>query len=313
MRSERRRRMRGLSPRMRTPHPALRATFSHKGRREWASPAMTVAERNYFPAFAPRGCTVTLQPIQMHADMRGLGRGIGERDGAVEGDQRFVVAAELHQEGAAHAEEMEIVRQPRRQRLDHLERRLRRRAPWRPRPRGSRSPPATAASLRARRRAGRSGSSRYLRAWRRGHAAPLSRPGSDTARCGDGASPCRSAPAPRRSSSAFHSVRSWSSSRITAPSLIEPCLGAGMLQQQQRRQPHDLGLALEQPQQQPRQTDRLLAQRFADFGGIAAGRIAFIEDQVDHRGDRGRAVRCAPPHRASRTARWRRRRGLSPG
>jgi hypothetical protein len=26
--------MRGLSPRMQTPHPALRATFSHKGRRE---------------------------------------------------------------------------------------------------------------------------------------------------------------------------------------------------------------------------------------------------------------------------------------
>ena len=44
---------------------------------------------------------------------------------------------------------------------------------------------------------------------------------------------------------------------------VEARRRAGMLQQQQRRQPHDLGLALEQPQQQPRQPDRLLAQRRA--------------------------------------------------
>ena len=60
-----------------------------------------------------------------------------------------------------------------------------------------------------------------------------------------------------------------------------------MLQQQQRRQAHDLGLALEQPQQQPRQPDRLLAQRRADLGGIAAGGIALVENQIDHRGDGG--------------------------
>ncbi len=59
-----------------------------------------------------------------------------------------------------------------------------------------------------------------------------------------------------------------------------------MLQQQQRRQAHDFGLALEQPQQQPRQTDRLFAQGRADLGGIAAGGIAFVEDQIDHRCDR---------------------------
>jgi hypothetical protein len=42
---------------------------------------------------------------------------------------------------------------------------------------------------------------------------------------------------------------------------------------------------LEQPQQQPRQPDRLLAQRPADPGGVAAGRIALVEDQIDDRGD----------------------------
>ena len=47
---------------------------------------------------------------------------------------------------------------------------------------------------------------------------------------------------------------------------VEARRRAGMLQQQQRRQPHDLGLGLEQPQQQPRQPDRLLAQRRADLG-----------------------------------------------
>ena len=71
----------------------------------------------------------------MHADMGGFRRGVGERDGAVERDPGLVVAAELHQERALDAEEMKIVRQPRRQRLDHVQRRLRRRAPWTPRPR----------------------------------------------------------------------------------------------------------------------------------------------------------------------------------
>ena len=45
---------------------------------------------------------------------------------------------------------------------------------------------------------------------------------------------------------------------------VEPRRGARMLQQHQRRQPHDLGLGLEQPQQQARQPDRLVAQRRAD-------------------------------------------------
>ena len=69
-----------------------------------------------------------------------------------------------------------------------------------------------------------------------------------------------------------------------------------MLQQQQRGQPHDLRLALEQPQQQPRQPDGFLAQGFADVGGVAAGGIALVEDQIDHGGDGGEPL--AALHRA---------------
>src|SRR5262245_66512851 len=68
---------------------------------------------------------VAHQAIEMHADVGGFGRGVGQRNGAIEGDPRLVVAAKLHQESAAHAEVMKIVRQPRCQRLDHVERRLR--------------------------------------------------------------------------------------------------------------------------------------------------------------------------------------------
>src|SRR4029078_2990559 len=66
---------------------------------------------------AARGA-VAHQAVEMHADMGGFGRGIGERDGAVEGDAGFLVASELHQEGAAHAEEMKIIGKARRERLD---------------------------------------------------------------------------------------------------------------------------------------------------------------------------------------------------
>src|SRR5215471_6610627 len=69
--------------------------------------------------------TVAHQAIEMHADVGGFGRGVGQRNGTVEGDARLIVAAELHQEGAAHAEIMKIVRQPQRQWFDHVECRLR--------------------------------------------------------------------------------------------------------------------------------------------------------------------------------------------
>ena len=76
------------------------------------------------------------------------------------------------------------------------------------------------------------------------------------------------------------------SSSTIAPVGIEPRRRARVLQKQQRREPHDLGLGREQPQQQPRQPDRLLAQRRADVRVAAARRIAFVEQQVDHRRDR---------------------------
>ena len=78
---------------------------------------------------------------------------------------------------------------------------------------------------------------------------------------------------------------------------IEARRGSRVLQQQQRSQPHDLGLALEQPQQQPRQAYSLLAKGTADFGGVAGCGIALIENQIDHRGHRGE------PFRALRRAR----------
>ena len=67
---------------------------------------------------------VAHQAVEMHADVGGFGRGVGQRNGAVEGDSRLVVAAKLHQERAAHAEEVKIVRQPLAERLDHVQRGL---------------------------------------------------------------------------------------------------------------------------------------------------------------------------------------------
>jgi hypothetical protein len=63
---------------------------------------------------------------------------------------------------------------------------------------------------------------------------------------------------------------------------VEPGRGAGVLQQQQGGQAHDLRLAREQAQQQAGQPDGLVAQRAAGQQLLAAGRIALVEDQVDH-------------------------------
>src|SRR6202790_4235647 len=42
------------------------------------------------------------QGVEIHPDVGGFRGGVGERDGAVECHAGFVIAAELHQEGAAH-------------------------------------------------------------------------------------------------------------------------------------------------------------------------------------------------------------------
>src|SRR5436309_15641196 len=65
------------------------------------------------------------QMIEMLADVRGLGGRVGERDRAVEGDTRLLVAAELLEQAALEAEEMEIAGERLGQRLDHRERGLR--------------------------------------------------------------------------------------------------------------------------------------------------------------------------------------------
>ena len=70
---------------------------------------------------------------------------------------------------------------------------------------------------------------------------------------------------------------------------VEPRRRAGVLQQQQGGEPHDLGLGRKQPQQQPREPDRLLAQRRAHMRLAAARRIALVEDEVDHGRHRGEA------------------------
>src|SRR6266849_9758961 len=53
---------------------------------------------------------VAHQPVEMHADVGSLRRGVGERDGAVECHAGFFIAAKLHQEGAAHAEDRKSTR-----------------------------------------------------------------------------------------------------------------------------------------------------------------------------------------------------------
>src|SRR5439155_5265702 len=57
-----RRRVRGLSPRMQTPHPALRATFSHKGRREgstYYAPTAFLRQARCTAQVQPGGCEAT--------------------------------------------------------------------------------------------------------------------------------------------------------------------------------------------------------------------------------------------------------------
>src|SRR5262245_59577742 len=111
--------MRGISP-----HEsfAFVATYpSSDALRAPPSPTRGEGKSKLLPGFLASWLAVALQAVEVHADVGGFGGSVGERNGAVEGGAGFVVAAELHQEGAAHAEEVKIVRQPLFQRLDHLE------------------------------------------------------------------------------------------------------------------------------------------------------------------------------------------------
>src|SRR5262245_55899551 len=54
------------------------------------------------------GGAVQDQAVEMHADVRRLRRRIGERNGPVEGDAGLGGAAELHQQRALDAKEIEV-------------------------------------------------------------------------------------------------------------------------------------------------------------------------------------------------------------
>jgi len=69
------------------------------------------------------------------------------------------------------------------------------------------------------------------------------------------------------------------------PVAIQPRRGARMLQQQQRRQSHDFGFTLEEPQQQPGKTDGFVAQRESHARRVARRRVPLVENQVNHGGD----------------------------
>ena len=126
-------------------------------------------------------------------------------------------------------------------------------------------------------------------------------PAPDRARAGDGASPCRSAPGPRRSACRPTAPRSWSSSSTISPSASNRAGSARVLQQHQRGEPHDLRLGLEQAQQQARQPDRFIAQ----IGARAARRlrrIALVEHADRSSRQRRRGVRRVPTRPAPRMA-----------
>ena len=71
---------------------------------------------------------------------------------------------------------------------------------------------------------------------------------------------------------------------------VQPGRCTGMLQQHQRRQRHDLRLGGKQLQQQARKADRFLAQSSSDMRFAPAGGVAFVEQQIEHGGDRGQAL-----------------------
>ena len=77
---------------------------------------------------------------------------------------------------------------------------------------------------------------------------------------------------------------------------IEAGGGAGMLQQHEGREAHDLGLGGVEAQQQAGKPDRLLRQGLAHGRAIreriaaAGGGIALVEQQIDHGGDGGQAL-----------------------
>ena len=121
-----------------------------------------------------------------------------------------------------------------------------------------------------------------------------SRPAPDRGRAAGGAPPCRSAPGLRRSVSRFHRLRSWSSSSTMSPSASSRAGARACCSSSSAFSPMISGSLWKQAQQQPRQADRLVAQRRAHMCRAAARRIAFVEQRDRSSRRRRRAARRAP-------------------
>jgi hypothetical protein len=72
---------------------------------------------------------------------------------------------------------------------------------------------------------------------------------------------------------------------------VDPCPVPGMLEQAQREKSHEFPLSREELKEQPRKTDGLVAKRVSDVLVASAGRVALIEEQIDHRGHGRQALR----------------------
>ena len=221
--------------------------------------------------------------------MGGLRRGMGQRDRPVEGSAGFLIAAELHQEGTPDPEEMEIAGERLGQGLDHLE------------------PSRGAAQLGDRHGPVEAHHRRRLQPLQQGielvDLGPVGllephRMGMDA---GNGGLDLIGAGAPVAERLLHQRMAFGDQLAIPEAAIlifeqhdgalrIEARPRSRMLEKQERRQPHDLGLAREEPQQQAGEADRLLAQGGADMGAAAARRIALVEHQIDHRGDGGEAL-----------------------
>ena len=224
------------------------------------------------------------EPVEVLPDVSGLRGGVGERDGPVEGDAGLLRAAELRQEGALHAEEVEIAGEPRLQRLDQGERRRRTldlgesdRAVERDDGRG-REPlqrrieplDLRPIGLLGRSGPGVEGGDRGLHLVR--PRLPVAHGLVDEGKAlGDHPRVPELAVLILQENDAAVPVVAGRSSRV--------------LQEKERRQPHDLGLRREEPQQEPREADRLFAERRTCVGLAGSGGVALVEDEVDHRRD----------------------------
>jgi len=60
-----------------------------------------------------------VQAVQVHADVGGLGRRVGERDRLVKGCTRLIISAKLQEQCPLGSEEVKVTREPRCQRFDH--------------------------------------------------------------------------------------------------------------------------------------------------------------------------------------------------